>query len=304
MHQLQKKTHSELSFKDYLENPFKNQVYSLSSKDNLFFKWFDAKFSTDYVKEKLHSANEVKKRFAHHSLLKESKIWIKQKHKVQSWYLYEFYMAVINNGINQFMKEIEVSFISPMGPFKREKAIIFIKPNIYHEIIAGLLIGHELRERLFRYRVDGLVKCFSGNDVYYLNVNQISQNGILMSLNDDSTFFKMQNAKGMRFLFDSSLLQKTKKYSLEIIKQEFSNYPFKLFLTNDEMFSHEINVEDIRFTGQYDSVSEKTNYIYINFKNLKSYKINLNQIVYDFSNNLKNELENELKKNQPLFLVK
>lgn len=304
MNLINKVNKSEYSFLDYLDNPFQDQQFSISSRDNLYFKWFDAKFSTDYVKQNLLKNTELLRKFSYLNTLKETKIWIKQLHKVQSWLLYDFYKEIINNGLNQFKRDVEVSFISPMGPFKKESLTNFIKPNLFHDIVVRLLLDHELRQRNFRFRVDGMVKIFCDGDVYFLNVNQISQNGILLSLNNESSFLKIQKANNIKFLFDSSLLQKTLNSSIDVIKNEFSNYPFKLFLTNDEVYSHNINISDIHFKGHYETISENINYLYINFHHIKSCTIMLEKIVYEFSENLKNQLENELKKNQPLFLVK
>lgn len=293
-------------FTSFLNNPFENKRYVLSEKDNFYFTWIDAKFSTDYVRNlNITSSDRYKKYFKKHQQLRNIPIWIKSGRKVKYWDLYDLYKTIILHGLDFSTVNIEVSFISPMGPFQKDDFKNIINHEIYHDILVELLLNQELNERNFRFRVDGLVKCLNADDKsFYINVSQVSNDGILFSLKDTKALEELVSSNDVRFLFDTLLLKKTSKMSLEGISNNFSSFPFKLFLTNDKYFSQEIRMSDVRVTYQFDNFSEFTNYLYVPFSNIKSHKDNLKEHITNFSDNLKHELEKKTKNSQPLFLVK
>lgn len=293
-------------FTSYLSSPFENKHYLLSSKDNFYFTWIDAKFSIDYIRNlNIVSSERYKAYFKKHKQLRNIPIWIKSGSKVNYWNLYDLYKSLIIHGLNFSSVNTEVSFISPMGPFQKDNLKNFINHEIYHDIVVELLLNNELNERSFRFRVDGLVKCLTvENKSFYLNVCQISNDGILFSIKDSKALEDLVSSNDVRILFDTSLLKNTSKLALEEISNQFSSFPFKLFLTNDEYFSQYIKMSDVRVSYQFNNFADFTNYLYIPFSVISSHKDLLKEHITNFSNNLKDELEKKIKSSQPLFLVK
>ncbi|MDA9793056.1 hypothetical protein N9B72_00590 [Bacteriovoracaceae bacterium] len=293
------------TFASYLANPFHSKSFKLSTGDKLYFSWVDAGFTTEFVKNLSRSKNVNYQQFLNrHKQLKNIPMWIKRGKSIKQWALYELYRTLILHGSDFCNENLQVSFISPLGPFQKEKLKNIINPTTYNDIVIDLLLKEELNCRNFRFRVDGLVKSYvdKSNESYHLKVAQVSSDGILFSLSNYEHFKKIQSSKELNFLFDTSILKKTSKGSLASISNAFSKYPFELFFTNDHLFDQYVDIKNIRFTYQYDNFSEFTNFIYISFRHINSLKDPLHEHVCNFSDNLKSNLKKEIS--HKLVLIK
>lgn len=237
----------EKSFK-----PFKNVPLDLH--------WSDARILIEQVRKKAKAGDDLfhhQKQFAKSTVesLKKVPVWLKNGNFVIPMTMFDIY-----NTLGQFIKKEtmedelfnsqEISFIGPNGPFKEMPLINCINEQTLNIYIHWLVMVNKLPQRAFRLNTEGQVAAdfidTDKTDTNHLNVQQLTDTGILFSSNNDFLLERVENVNELKVYFNTTKM-------FDAIKNSSVNSSKEIYFSNDKLHYFRIQREKVVTKQKYNS---------------------------------------------------
>lgn len=260
------------------------EEFSIGENGVMVFHWADFHETCDSVKEAMEKEPELyddfKKRELGIGQLSTIPVWIKTRDKVHQTSMHELYERHIFNrttvlgGVDPF-GPIDISFISGTGPFKSMAITECFNKTIYRDFILINLIRGKLPKRDFRVRIKSKVLFEYGEDynkVQLVNLEQLTTNGLLFSLDAELFQKEMAQAKTLRILLETGSLSSAHGKNLEEMKTHFTNYTFNLLYSSNKNDSVYCNMTDFSVQSSFDFFKNKKAYLFMPYSKIECAK--------------------------------
>ena len=267
------------------------EEFALGENGVMVFHWADFFETCDSVKEALENDPELMEDFKRREVgiaqLGQIPVWIKTREKVHQTSMHELYEKHIFNrthvlgGVDPF-GPIEISFISGTGPFKTMAITECFNKIIYRDFILINLLRGKLPRRDFRVRLKSKVLFEYGDDyakAQLVNLEQLTTNGFLFSLDADKFQKEMANSQGLRIILDTTALKSALGKNLEELKAHFTQYAFNLMYSSSKNDSLNCKLSDFGIQSSFDFFKNKKVYLFIPYSKFEGVHV---QVIQEF----------------------
>jgi hypothetical protein len=274
---------TEASFQQSL-----GEEFQLCDNGNMIFHWADFADTCDMVREMLQrhadAGDDFKKRELALTRMAQIPVWIRTNRSAHQTTMFDLYERYILNqtrlsmGVDPF-GPIEISFISSTGPFRELALVECFNKTTYRDFVMVYLLRGKLPKRDFRVRLKAKVLMEYGadfNDAYLINLEQLTSNGLLLSMDSDFFLHHISKQSAVRILLDSSMLAEGIGKSLTDLKTHLSQYAFNLLYSSRKEDAIHIQLADFSVQSSFDFLKNKKVFLFISYK-----QIGGNQVVLD-----------------------
>ncbi|MBL7665335.1 MAG: hypothetical protein JNM93_09385 [Bacteriovoracaceae bacterium] len=297
---------SATQVREYLKTPLNKGKCALTTNQNINFHWADYSLTCDLYRDLVKKDSKFHQ--AHNSIvmnlekLKTVPVWVKTIDNVTTLSLYDIYDALATKGkmsrfyVNKANKLV-ISFAGPNGPFEVLSPSECVNLDRYTDFIFSYLLQGKIPTRDFRLRCQGKVGCYYDvcfNKQTEIDVEQITSDGILFSTKDNELKNKLLYSKEIKILMNLDLFHKVLKKSFNELRNAFSDYRFNLFFTRDSRHSYHVIPKHLYFYQAYDHDMTGITYIYCYFQNFKGNNDVLENILKEFTDQIRNQLKEEI----------
>lgn len=274
------------------------EEFALGENGVMVFHWADFHETCDSVKVALENDPELLEDFKRREVgiahLAQIPVWIKTPSKVHQSNMHELYEKHIFNrtqvlgGVDPF-GPIELSFISGTGPFKTMAITECFNRTIYRDFILINLLRGKLPKRDFRVRLKSKVLFEYGEDyakAQLVNLDQLTSNGFLFSVDADLFQKEMTSSEGVRILLDTNALKTALGKNLEELKAHFSQYAFNLMYSSSKSDAICCKLSDFSLQSSFDFFKNKKVFLFIPYSKFESTHVKAIQEFMTFSKDL------------------
>ncbi len=274
------------------------EEFALGENGVMVFHWADFFETCDSVKEALEKDPELLEDFKRREVgiaqLAHIPVWIKTREKIHQSNMHELYEKHIFNrtqalgGVDPF-GPIEISFISGTGPFKNMAITECFNRTIYRDFILINLLRGKLPRRDFRVRLKSKVLFEYGEDfakVQLVNLDQLTNNGFLFSLDADVFQKEMAKSQDFRIVIDTSALKSALGKSLTELKVHFTQYAFNLMYSSNKKDSIYCSLSDFSIQSSFDFFKNKKVFLFIPYSKFESTHVRVIQDFMEYSKDL------------------
>jgi hypothetical protein len=294
-----------------LENPVLK-----GSQSQIWFSWFDDARMIEVLGKKIQTLPKMQKEFLRIQEqlqdLKRSIFWLKQGRKVEEKSIYDLYReALFHKTLPRptarasFIKknhQIELSFVSAAGPFKKTLLLDCLNVNLYNTFVAVALINGELSKRDFRLRtssqiffeISSLSGQFSSAELV-----QLSPAGILLKM----PFDKIQSGTEKMAIFKFFIRQDVFDLPVfnweqfETLLKPLGHHPF---FTQDPNSEFSLSLSKIRLAKRYDFEYTQEAFLFIPSSHLREANQFLAQKMFNFVSHIQRLVVEDLLLDQDL----
>jgi len=253
--------------------------FSLCENGNMIFHWADFHETCDTVKTALANdpilKDDFEKKEMGLSRLGHIPVWIRTQSKVHQTTMFDLYERYILNQSNNIGVDpfgpIEVSFISGTGPFKGMAIAECFNKSTYKDFVLVYLLKGKLPKRDFRIRLKSKILMEYGHDLNAANLvslEQITANGLLLSMESDLFLKEVSKSPQLRILLDTNVLKNSMGKNLGELQTYLSEYTFNLFYTSNKNDGITCTIQDFSIQSSFDFLKNKKVYLFISFNNL------------------------------------
>lgn len=255
------------------------EEFCLCENGNMIFHWADFHETCDAIKEALGNNESLKKDFERKeqglARLAHIPVWIRTHSKVHQTTMFDLYERYILNqsshlGIDPF-GQIEISFISGTGPFKAMAITECFNKSTYKDFIVVNLLREKLPKRDFRIRLKAKILMEYGQELtsaHLIHFEQITANGILLSMDSDMYFKDVAQSEKIRIIMDTQVLKEAIDKNLQELQNHLSQYTFNLLYSSKKSDGIECFVKDFSVQSSFDFFRNKKAFLFISFKDL------------------------------------
>lgn len=257
------------------------EEFVLCENGNMVFHWADFFETCDLVKTKMESHPELmedyKVREASLSRLALIPVWIRAERKVHQTTMHDLYERYILNqtdllgGVDPFCP-IEISFISGTGPFKSMSIAECFNKSTYKDFILVYLLKGKLPKRDFRIRLKSKILMEFGKEfkeAHLVALEQMTMNGLLLSLDSETYMKKISTNKNMRILVNAQMLETGLGKDLPELKAHLSQYAFNLLYSSRKEDAIECELSDFSVQSSFDFSKNKKVYLFVPYEKLQ-----------------------------------
>jgi hypothetical protein len=282
---------SHLSFNEFFtttfmsesaQGPSMGEDFSLCDNGNIVFHWADYHETCDSLKNAIELDSDLKEEYRKKELglnrLNMIPVWIRTEKKVHQCTMFDLYEKYVLNdlqlslGLDPF-GPIEISFISSTGPFRTMSIAECFNKSTYKDFVMIYLLKGKLPRRDFRIRLKAKVLIEYGPDFSQaglINIEQLTMNGLLLSLDADFYFKNLSKEHDMNILIDSSGLDIDQSKGLEELKSHLSQYVFNLMYSSRREDAILCDIKDFQIQSSFDFFKNKKVYLFISYSKLSS----------------------------------
>jgi len=258
------------------------EEFVLSENGNIVFHWADFFETCDLIKSQLENEPELMEDFANRERglksLTQIPVWVKTENKIYQSTMFDLYEKYILNqihllgGVDPFCP-LEISFISGTGPFKAMSIAECFNKTTYRDFILVYLIHGKLPKRDYRIRLKSKILAEYGDQygqAELINLEQLTMNGMLLSIDSDTYMKKLQDAESLRFLINTKMLSDAKGKSLDELKTHLSQYAFNLLYSSVKTDSIICKHDDFSVQSSFDFAKNKKVFLFISYAKMAS----------------------------------
>lgn len=256
--------------------------FVLCNSSNMVFHWADYVHTCEKVKNEIFCNGQLMNNFH----LKEKAIdrlnfipiWIKAKNQIIQTNMHQLYEKFILSGTHFYgsldpFLPIEISFISSSGPFKLVSIAECFNKSTYKDFVMVYLLQDKLPKRDFRIRLKSKIlmeygKSFS--NVQLVSLEQMALNGLLLSLDSDFYFRRVQKNNTVRVLIHLDMLYEAQDLNLSELKKCLNRYTFNLMYSSLKEHALEINVKDMSLSFSFDYALTKRIFLFVPYDKMTS----------------------------------
>ena len=282
---------SHLSFNEFFtttfmsesaQSPSMGEDFSLCDNGNIVFHWADYHETCDSLKNAIELDSDLKEEYRKKEFglnrLNMIPVWIRTEKKVHQCTMFDLYEKYVLNdlqlslGLDPF-GPIEISFISSTGPFRTMSIAECFNKSTYKDFVMIYLLKGKLPRRDFRIRLKAKVLIEYGPDFSQaglINIEQLTMNGLLLSLDADFYFKNLSKEHDMNILIDSSGLDIDQSKGLEELKSHLSQYVFNLMYSSRREDAILCDIKDFQIQSSFDFFKNKKVYLFISYSKLSS----------------------------------
>lgn len=256
------------------------EEFVLCENGNMVFHWADFFETCDVIKAQLESDPVLMEDFKHRetalSRLSQIPVWIRTESKVHQSTMHDLYERYILNqmqrldGLDPFCP-LEISFISGTGPFKGMSIAECFNKTTYRDFVLVYLIKGKLPRRDYRIRLKSKVLVEYGQNFSHaelISVDQLTMNGMLLSLDSDTYMKKLMDQESVRILINSQMLTDGKGKNLEELKVHLSQYAFNLLYSSNKVDALTPKLSDFSVQSSFDFSKNKRVFLFISYDKL------------------------------------
>jgi hypothetical protein len=256
--------------------------FALCDKGNVAFHWADFFETCDLIKARLQSEPGLWEDFNHRDAalnkLQLIPLWVKTERKIHQITVFDLYEGSIFNqaqilvGIDPFSAP-EISFISASGPFRKMTIADCLNKCTYRDFVIVSLIKGNLARRNYRIRLKSRILLEYGANVgqaELVSLEQLTTQGILLSLDSDIYLRKIRNVESIRLLVNVKSLAETKGKCLKEFKGYLSHFAFNLLyssLTGDSIICH---MKDVLAQSSFDLARNRRVFLFVSYNKLQA----------------------------------
>lgn len=257
------------------------EEFVLCENGNMVFHWADFFETCDAIKSQMENDPELKQDFlvreAGLSRLALIPVWIRTERKVHQTTMHDLYERYILNqthlmgGVDPFCP-IEISFISGTGPFKGMSIAECFNKSTYKDFVLVYLLKGKLPKRDFRIRLKSKILMEFGEEfkeAHLISLEQMTMNGLLMSLESDVYMKKISQNKNMRILINAQMLHDGLGKDLPDLKAHLSQYAFNLLYSSRKEDAISCELGDFSVQSSFDFSKNKKVYLFVPYEKLK-----------------------------------
>ena len=258
------------------------EEFVLSETGNIVFHWADFFETCDLIKTQLEKDPVLMEDFTNREKalrsLAQIPVWVKTENKVHQSTMFDLYEKYILNqthllgGVDPFCP-LEISFISGTGPFKAMSIAECFNKTTYRDFILVYLIQGKLPKRDYRIRLKSKILVEYGEQygqAELMSLEQLTMNGMLLSIDSETYIKKLQAAESLRFLINTKMLSDAKGKSLDELKAHLSQYAFNLLyssLKNDSVICQQ---NDFSVQSSFDFAKNKKVFLFVSYAKMTS----------------------------------
>lgn len=252
--------------KSEIESPI-GEEFVLCKHGNIVFHWADFFETCENIKDNV----DFSKKEVALSVLNRVTIWVRAHNKIHKTSMYELYEKFILSksellgGISPY-EELEMSFISSTGPFKKISVAECFNKETYKEFIEVFLIRGKLPKRDYRIRLKSKILFEYGSNfakAELVSLEQLTSKGMLFSADAEMFKKKFGKEKKLRMLIDSTVLKQAKNKDLHELKSYFAQYSFNLLYSAQREDALEVAMEDVSVQSSFDFQKDPKVFIFI-----------------------------------------
>lgn len=254
--------------------------FSLCENGNMVFHWADFNETCDAVKTRLESdprfSEEFKNKEAALKRLSLIPVWIRTEKKVHQTTMFELYERYILNqmqlslGVDPF-GPIELSFISGTGPFRAMAIAECFNKSTYKDFVMVYLLNGKLPKRDYRIRLKSKILMEYGSNFSQaglINLEQLTMNGLLLSLDSDFFLKNISTETELRFLIDTNSLKDGCDKDLTDLKIHLAQYAFNLMYSSCKEDSVVCQLKDFSVQSSFDYLKNKKVFLFVSYEKL------------------------------------
>lgn len=264
--------------------------FSLCENGNMVFHWADFNETCDAVKARLESDSTVCEEFKNKDIalkrLSLIPVWIRTDKKVHQTTMFDLYERYILNqmqlalGVDPF-GPIEISFISGTGPFRSMAIAECFNKSTYKDFVMVYLLKGKLPKRDYRVRLKAKILMEYGPEFTkagLINLEQLTMNGLLLSLDSDFFLKNISQETELRFLIDTNSLKTGCDKDLSELKVHLSQYAFNLMYSSRKEDSVVCQMKEFNVQSSFDFLKNKKVFLFISYDTLASSNPNIKDI--------------------------
>lgn len=256
------------------------EEFQLCDNGNMIFHWADYADTCEMVKEMLQkhaeTADDFKKREQALSRMALIPVWIRTQTSAHQTTMFELYERYILNqtrlsmGVDPF-GPIEISFISSTGPFRELALVECFNKSTYRDFVMVYLLQGKLPKRDFRVRLKAKVLMEYNQDfkdAYLVNLEQLTSNGLLFSMDSDFFLNSISKASEVRVLLDSRMLSEGNGKSLRDLKSHLSQYAFNLLYSSRKEDGITVKIADMSVQSSFDFLKNRKVFLFVPYSKM------------------------------------
>jgi hypothetical protein len=264
--------------------------FSLCENGNMVFHWADFNETCDAVKERLERDPLVCEEFKNKEIalkrLSLIPVWIRTEKKVHQTTMFELYERYILNqmqlslGVDPF-GPIELSFISGTGPFRAMAIAECFNKSTYKDFVMVYLLNGKLPKRDYRIRLKSKILMEYGQNFTkagLISLEQLTMNGLLLSLDSDFFLKNISTETELRFLIDTNSLKAGCDKDLTELKDHLAQYAFNLMYSSRKEDSVVCQLKDFNVQSSFDFLKNKKVFLFISYEKLAASNVKIKDI--------------------------
>jgi hypothetical protein len=279
------------SVKNYFANFKFEKSFRPFANFPLDLHWADARILIEKVRAEAKFGDEKfyhEKQFAIGTVesLKKVPIWLKNGDYVIPMTMFDIYSS-----LGQFIKKEamedelfnchEISFIGPSGPFKNMPLINCVNEQTLNIYLHWMVMVNKLPQRAFRLNTKGHVAADfiaqDQTDSNLLNVEQITDSGILLSSKNDFLLERTESIEELKVYFNTEKM-------LDAVKSE-KNRSDEIFFSKDKLHYFKISKSKLITKLKYNSHHSGEFFLFCRYFDM--YESEVPEIMKDFTSETK-----------------
>lgn len=282
---------SQLSLSELFPQTFLNEStlpqslgeeFSLCENGNMVFHWADFHETCELVKSHLESNPDMQDEFQRKEYalkrLNLIPVWIRTDKKVHQTTMFELYERYILNqmklsmGLDPF-GAIQISFISSTGPFRSMAIAECFNKQTYKDFVMVYLLQDKLPKRDFRVRLKAKILMEYGTDfsrAQLIQLEQLTQNGLLFSMESDFYLREISKESQLRFLLDTGCLAEGSSKELTELKQYLSQFAFNLLYSSRKEDALTCEAQSLSLQSSFEFMKNRKVYLFVPYHKLTS----------------------------------
>lgn len=275
------------------------QEFVLCENGNMVFHWADFHETCDLISAQIDSDEELLEDFkGRENALKRLAlipVWIRTEYKIQQSTMFDLYEKYILNqiqpltGIDPFCP-LDISFISGTGPFKSMSIAECFNRGTYRDFIMVYLLKGKLPKRDFRIRLKSKILLEYGKsfrNAELVSLEQLTVNGLLISMDSEAYLQKVSNQEYVRLLVNTRILAEGKNKDLDSLKGFLSQFAFNLLYSSHKEDNLTVGLKEMSIQSSFDYSFNKRVFLFISYEKLSQMHPASVKTIQDFVNHTK-----------------
>ncbi len=258
------------------------EQFTLCDHGNLVFHWADFNETCETIKTAIETNRNLNDEFhrKEQSLTRLSMIpiWIRTNKKVHQTTMFDLYENFVTNEIHCSLGfdpygPIEVSFISSTGPYKTMPVSECFNRATYIDFVMVNLLKDRLPKRDYRIRLKAKLLMEFGHtfaEAGLISLEQLTLNGMLLSVDSDLFLNKMIQGDQMRIYLDTDTLNQASSKDLSEMKNFLSHFTFNLLYSSKSENSLQMSVKDFSYQSSFDFVKNKRIFLFMSYDKIQN----------------------------------
>lgn len=237
------------------------------------------------------------------SALRSIPVWIKKDAKIITTYLFDIYESHLHHKTyfnHDNTAPIDISFISPSGPFKKMAITDCLNVKNYQDFVFLSLLENKLPFREFRLRFNSRLLCETGTNfeqTFLADLCQITSKGLLFKVKGPEFFKALKDTLSIRLLMNTRILESSQSCTTwSALKSHVETWPNHPLYTQNKDDAFIVDPKALQLAQRFDYGRTSEIYFFVTFDHLKSSHHIMVKKIQSFLNLAKSCIRNSLKK--------